>query len=382
MRLNDSSALKGRAHRARRKVKLARLGSAVLLAIAFTAVPLNAHKVTSDYELKPIPLPGASGVVSLDYFADDRLTGKLWVPASNTGNVDVIDENSDAVSQVSGFRTGEVDLRGRKVPLGPTAVTIGDGVVYIGNRGDSSLCVIDARSLKREGCLEVAPPSAGPAAAPDAVVYVAATKELWITTGAPPIGVASADKAIQVFDASEPRHLKLKLKIPLDGSAEGYAVDNQRGLFYTNIEEAGKTAAIDVRSHKVIAEWKVHDDLQGLTLDGARGFLFVACGDHVVSLDVAHGGRLIDSLVTGPGLDNIDFSSDEKLLYAAASVTATLSIIEVGNDGKFHLKALVPTVKGARGVVAGKGETAYLIDPAEGRILKLTHKSDDETKDR
>jgi len=177
-----------------------------------------------------------------------------------------------------------------------------------------------------------------------------------------------------VFDVSEPRHLKSKLKIPLDGSAEGYAVDNQRGLFYTNIEEAGKTVAIDVRSHKVIAERKVHDDLQGLTLDSARGFLFVACGDHVVSLDVAHGGRLIDSLVTGPGLDNIAFSSDQKLLlYAAASVTATLSIIEVGDDGKFHLKALVPTVKGARSVVAGKGETAYLIDPGDGRILKMTH---------
>jgi hypothetical protein len=97
-------------------------------------------------------------------------------------------------------------------------------------------------------------------------------------------------------------------------------------------------------------------------------------GDHVVSLDVAHGGRLIDSMVTGPGLDNIDFARDEKLLYAAASVTATLSIIEVGDDGKFRLKALVPTVKGARGVVAGKGETAYLIDPAEGRILKVIHK--------
>jgi DNA-binding beta-propeller fold protein YncE len=345
----------------------------VSLLICVTATQINAHKLISDYDLKPISLPGASGVVSLDYFAYDRSTGKLWVPASNTGNVDVIDENSDAVSQVAGFKTGEVELRERKVPLGPTAVSIGDGVVYIGNRGDSSLCVIDAKTLKREACLEIAPSSSGPAAAPDAVVYVA-TKELWITTGAPPIGVASADKTIQVFDASEPRQLKLKLKILLDGSAEGYAVDNQRGVFFTNIEEAGKTVAIDVRSHKVAAEWKVYDDLQGLALDSARGFLFVACGDHVVSLDVAHAGRRIDSLVTGSGLDNIDFSPDKKLLYAAASVTATLSIIEVGDDGKFRLQALVPTVKGARGVVAGKGETAYLIDPVEGCILKLTHK--------
>src|SRR5262245_65820248 len=79
---NDSSALKRRPNRSRRKVKLVKLGSVVLLAIFFTAVPLNAHKVTSDYGIKPIPLPGASGVVSLDYFAYDRSTGKLWVPAS------------------------------------------------------------------------------------------------------------------------------------------------------------------------------------------------------------------------------------------------------------------------------------------------------------
>ncbi|HEU5313421.1 MAG TPA: hypothetical protein VFU08_06310 [Candidatus Udaeobacter sp.] len=359
-----------------------KLGVVASLPIFLAAMQLNGHKVTSDYELTPISLPGASGVVALDYFAYDRATGKVWVPASNTGNVDVIDENSNAVSQVTGFKTGEVELRGRKVTLGPTAVSVGEGVAYIGNRGDLSLCVIDAQSLKRGECLQVAPPSAGPAAAPDGVVYVAATRELWITTGAPPLGIASADKAIQVFDVAEPLHLKWKMKIPLDGSAEGYAVDNQRGVFYTNIEEAGKTVAIDVRSHKVVAEWKVHDDLQGLTLDSARGFLFIACGDHVVSLDVAHGGKLIDSIVTGAGLDNIDFSSEQKLLYAAASVTATLSIIDVADDGKFHLKALVPTVKGARGAVAGKGETAYLIDPAQGRILKLTHKSHDETKDK
>src|SRR5881397_3489726 len=213
-------------------LKFVKLSSIASVHIFWTASIMMAGSTTaSNYELGPLSLPSATGSVALDYFAYDHATGKLWVPASNTGSVDVIDEASDAVSQVTGFKTGEVELRGRKITLGPTAVSVGDGVVYIGNRGDSTLCIIDAHSLKRGECLQVAPPSAGPAAAPDAVVYVAATKELWITTGAPPIGVASADKAIQVFDVSEPRHLRLKLKIPLDGSAEGYAVDNQRGLF-------------------------------------------------------------------------------------------------------------------------------------------------------
>ena len=343
------------------RLKPVKLGAVASLPIFLAAMQLNGHKVTSDYELTPISLPGASGVVALDYFAYDRSTGKLWVPASNTGNVDVIDEKTDAVSQITGFQTGEVELRGRKVKLGPTAVSIGDGVVYIGNRGDSTLCIIDAHTHERGACLHVAPVSAGPAAAPDGVVYVAATREVWITTGAPPLGIASADKSIQVFDAPDPRQLKYKTKIPLNGSAEGYAVDNKHGLFYTNIEESGKTVAIDVHSYKLVATWDPGStELQGLALDSTRGFLFVACGDHVVSLDLGHNGTITDSIHT--------------VLYAAASLAGTLTIADVDDHGRFHLNATVATIKGARGVVAGKGGTAYLIDPAEGRILKLTQK--------
>ena len=327
------------------------------------------------YELKPISLPGATGAVALDYFAYDPATGKLWVPASNTGSVDVIDEKTDAVSQVSGFKTGEIERRGRKITVGPTAASIGDGVVYIGDRGDATLCVIDAKTLARGGCVQLVSSSADGKITPDGVVYVAATRELWITTRPISAGDAAAAKSLQIFDASDPSHLKWKTKIPLDGLAEGYAVDNGRGLFYTNVEDTGATVAIDVRTHKVVAKWNVGSaDLGGLGLDTARRFLFVACGDHVLSVDAAHNGKVIDSLPTGAGLDNIDYSLDRKILYAAAGQAATLTIAEVGDGGKFHLKATVPTVKGARCVVAGKGETAYVIDPAEGRILKLIRK--------
>jgi len=326
----------------------------------------------SAYELKPISLPGATGAVALDYFAYDRATGKLWVPASNTGSVDVIDEKTDAVTQVTGFQTGEIERRGRKIMVGPTAASIGDGVVYVGDRGNATICIIDAKSLARGECVPVAQPNVP--VTPDGVVYVAATRELWLTLRTRSGDNAPA-KSLEVFDASDPHHLKPKTKIPLDGLAEGYAVDNQRGLFYTNIEDTGATVAIDVRTHNIVAKWNVGgNELQGLALDSARRFLFVACGDHVVSVDAAHDGKIIDTLPTGAGLDNIDYSPDAKILYAAASLAATLTIAEVGDDGKFHLKATVPTVKGARGVVAGKGETAYLIDPAEGRILKLTRK--------
>ncbi len=349
--------------------KFLKVGAIALLEIVWA---LGASAVDTNYELRPINLPGASGAVALDYFAYDRATGKLWVPASNTGSVDIIDSGTDAVSQISGFPTGEIERRGHKITVGPTAATIGDGVVYIGNRGNSNVCVIDAKSSACGECLPVAETNS--AITPDGVVYVAATREVWLTLRVK-AGDEAPAKSLLVFDASDPHHLKPKSKIPLDHIAEGYAVDNERGIFYTNIEEAGVTVAIDVRTHDIISKWNPGStDLQGLALDNARRFLFVACGDHVVSLDAAHDGKIVDSLQTGAGLDNIDYSAEKKLLYAAASQAATLTIAEVGDDGKFHLKATVPTVKGSRGVIAGKGETAYLIDPAEGKILKLTRK--------
>src|SRR5213080_4667591 len=308
-----------------------------LVGRAFTQSPTPA----SDYELKRINLPGATGAVALDYFAHDRATGKLWVPASNTGSVDVIDEKTDAVSQITGFPTGEIERRGRKITVGPTAASIGDGVVYIGDRGNGTLCVVDAKTLALGKCVPV---SVDRTVTPDGVVYVAATREVWVTLRVK-AGDNAPAKSLEVFDASDPHHLKQKTGIPLESLAEGYAVDNQRGLFYTNIEDTGSTVAIDVRMHKIVAKWNPgSSDLQGLALDNARRFLFVACGDHVVSL------------------------------HAAASQAGTLTVAEVGDDGKFHLKATVPTVKGARGVIAAKDEKAYLIDPAEGSIVKVTRK--------
>src|SRR5947208_17167064 len=100
-----------------------------LVGRAFTQSPTPA----SDYELKRINLPAATGAVALDYFAHDRATGTLWVPASNTGTVDVIDERTHAVSQITGFPTREIERRRKTITVGPTAGCIGSERAYIGS---------------------------------------------------------------------------------------------------------------------------------------------------------------------------------------------------------------------------------------------------------
>src|SRR5205085_3145786 len=143
-----------------------------------------------------INLPGASGPVTLDYFAYDRATGKVWVPASNTGSVVVIDPAIDAISRVTGFATGEIQRRGKKITVGPTAASIGNGVVYIGNRGDGTLCVINAKTFTRGEC-EATSPDRG--VTPDGVLYIATAHELWITTRPTPGADPAAAKSLQVF---------------------------------------------------------------------------------------------------------------------------------------------------------------------------------------
>ena len=84
-----------------RRLKFAKVGAIALILIVSA---LGARAADTNYELKPISLPGANGAIALDYFAYDRATEKLWVPASNTGNVDVIDAKNDAVSGIQDRR--------------------------------------------------------------------------------------------------------------------------------------------------------------------------------------------------------------------------------------------------------------------------------------
>lgn len=67
--------------------------------------------------------------------------------------------------------------------IGPSAVAIAPGVAYVGNRGDGTICAIDAATLRKGACFALG--AAGLAASADGTAYVPSTKELWVT-GAPP----------------------------------------------------------------------------------------------------------------------------------------------------------------------------------------------------
>src|SRR5690349_565077 len=137
----------------------------------------TAQNATTSYTVHTLPLPdNGTGDVSMDYIAFDSTTNSLWVPGGNTGAVDVLDVATGKVRQIQNLPTAEVQARGGGTRvLGPSGVSIGDGVVYIGNRGGSDVCGYNNRTLARVACQHLD-------ARPDGVAYVAATREVWVTT--------------------------------------------------------------------------------------------------------------------------------------------------------------------------------------------------------
>jgi DNA-binding beta-propeller fold protein YncE len=299
------------------------------------------------------------GAVSLDYLFYEAQKARVWVPAGGTASVDVFDTAARTFSRVEGFKTAERARNGTKRVVGPSAGTIGEGFAYVGNRASREVCVVDLQTLKLGSCLKLS-------AATDGVEYVAATREVWVTT--------PETQSLVVLDATNPGALKQKATIQLPGEPEGYAVDGAHGVFLTNLEDTGATLAIDLKTHAVKATWNAgcsSDGPRGIAVDSARNLVLVACTDHVQALDAAHGGAPLGKLDTGVGVDNIDYVAATGLLYVAAGKAARLTVAHVGDHGEFSVTARADTAAGARNAVADANGDAYVADPQRGQILLL-----------
>jgi DNA-binding beta-propeller fold protein YncE len=323
------------------------------------ARPQSASNSASNYSVRTLPLPdGGAGDVSMDYIAYDSKTNSVWVPGGNTGTVDVVDAGTSKVRQIPGFPTKEVAGRGGgKRILGPTAVSIGEGVVYIGNRGDSTVCAFNATSLEKVGCGSMLDST------PDGVAYVAPTKEVWVTT--------PGDKSIRVLDS---KTLQQKAKLTYEGNPEGYAVDAKRGRFYTNMEDKDQTLAIDLNTHKTLATWMPScgkEGPHGIGLDEAAGHLFIACSTLAEVMDIGKDGSILSKVDTGDGVDDIHYEPSSHLLYVGAARDAKLTIARADAQGKLNIVAQVPTEMGARNATSAKNGTVFLAHGGGARLAAL-----------
>jgi DNA-binding beta-propeller fold protein YncE len=346
---------------------LTTLSLALLMAFTATAAETSKPKPpakpaatpsTAGFVVTSIALPGAPSVgVALDYLAIDRARHRVWVPAGGTGNAVVIDTKTNESKTVGSLPTKEVERSGQKRMVGPSSATVGDGVVYVGNRADSSVCAFDAQTLERRDCVTLP-------GSPDGVAYVARTKEVWVTT--------PRDDSIVILDVSTPGSPKVAGGFKVEGFPEGYAVDEGHGVFFTNLEDKDRTLRIDIATRKVTAAWLPscgEEGPRGLAIDPGGAWLMVACTDHAVVLAASDDGHIVSKLDTGEGVDNIDYLKGSHALFVAASKAGTLTVAHLDDQGTLQRAAVVATAKGARNAVASDDGTAYVANGHDGNIV-------------
>jgi hypothetical protein len=297
-------------------------------------------------------LPGGEGGIGFDDLRFSPTLGRVLVPAGRTGSLDLVDPVSGAVEVISGFGRREGYAGGH----GDGVTSVDEGsLLFAIDRTTRQVHAVDpkARSIVVSARL---------AASPD---YVRFAGEIWVTE-------PDAEQ-IEIFTfAAEPPMMLPVAKLPVPGGPESLELDLGRDLAYTHLWH-GETVAIDVRSRAITARWKNGcSGSRGIALDARAGWLFAACAEgRVVVLDLAHGGRILASLDTDPGLDAIAYDAERRHLYVPSAKSGALLILAVSAAGKLSRLGAPQAGAGAHGVTIDAHGRVFIGDPRGGRLVVI-----------
>lgn len=318
----------------------------VVLAVALAACRQSPPRGTA-----VIPLPDGRPGIGFDDLQFAKPYGVL-VPAGRTGNLDLVDPVSRAVTAIGGFSEEPIHFAGHD--QGATAVAEGAGLLFVTDRTTRKLYAADPKTRQIVA-------SAALATAPDYVRYVPQTNELWVTE--------PDAQQIEVFalNGDQPTHAAL---IETLGGPESLVIDRMRDRAYTHLWGGG-TIAIDVHTRSIAAQWSNGcSGSRGIALDEARGFVLAGCAEGRGTVADATTGALLGVLdVPATGVDVIDYAPALAHLYLPGQTNGTMAIAGVSATGALSLLGTVPTVGGAHCVVADDLGNAYVCDPDNGELL-------------
>jgi hypothetical protein len=323
-----------------------------LLAAIVAATALPAHGAPAS-----VALPDGAQGIGFDDLRFDPALGLVLAPAGGTGNLDLVDPKTGAVTPIAGFSRAGGGGNGHG--HGVTSVDAGEGWLFATDRTARALLVIDPRAHKIVGRAQLA-------GGPDYVRYVAATRELWVTQ--------PGEARIEVFalSAEKPPAPAHAAFIPIRGGPESLVIDGKRGRAYTHRWKRD-TLAVDVRARKIVATWTAGCGApRGIALDEARGLLLVGCdGGEATVLDVDHDGKLLSTAKSGRGVDIIAYDAGRRHFYLPGEESATLAILAVSERGALTVLGTQPTVAGAHCATTDGAGNVYVCDPTRGRLLVI-----------
>ena len=270
-----------------------------------------------------------------DYLTFDKASNRLFI--SRSTHVIVMDADSGKV-------VGDIpDTPGvHGIALAPE---FGRG--FVSNGRENTVSVFELSSLKVLSKIKVGEN-------PDAILYDPASKRVFTFNG------HSHD--VTAIDAAKSTVLGT---IKVDGKPE-FAVSDEKGEIFVNIEDKSELMALDPNKLEVKARWPLApcEEPSGLAIDRKNRRLFSGCGNKLMSVVDADSGKLITTLPIGDGVDANAFDPETGLAFASCG-EGVLTVVHEDSANKFSVVENVPTERGAR---------TMTLDPDKHRVFLITAK--------
>jgi len=259
-----------------------------------------------------------SGQGGWDYLTVDEAGRRLYV--SHGTQVEVLDVDSGAI-------VGKVE---NTPGVHGIAVAHELGRGFASNGQSSTVTIFDLKTLK-----EIAQVPVGKK--PDAIIYDPATSRVFAFNGD-----SSSATAIQAADG------KVAGTVDLGGGPE-FAVADNSGYVYNNIEDASVVLKISSRSLKVEQRWPTGPcaSPSSIAMDRTNRRLFIGCRSKVMAVMNADTGNVITTLPIGDHVDATAFDPDSRLIFNSNG-EGTITVIHEDSPDKYSIVQTVKTLPKAK----------------------------------
>jgi YVTN family beta-propeller protein len=276
-------------------------------------------QASADFQvLKKLPLEGGG---RWDYVTTDPDNHRVYVARST--HVTVVDSESGAV-------VGDIpDTKGvHGVAVAPD---LGLGFISVG--GENKVVVFDLKTLQVDSNTHL-----DTGGNPDSILYYPPTHSVFVQNG--------RGNSSSVIDAVSK---KIVATIPLGDKPE-YAVYDDKGNIFINLEKSGSIAVVDAVNKTLKTTWKIAgcEAPSGLALDRSNGILFAGCTDSkVLAIVNSKNGQLLQTLPIGADCDGAFF--DPSTGYAFASTgDGKLTVVHRDGSGNYSVVQNLDTMPGSK----------------------------------
>lgn len=295
------------------------LPTLLLLATAAAfAGPAAADPAPANFRvLARLPLGGAGG---WDYLSFDAQRRHLFVTRGD--HIDVLDVDQH---KRIGAIPGTKGVHG--VALDPSAHR-----GYASNGQAASVTVFDLDTL------HVVATIGGTGEKPDAIVYDGASKHVFTFNGKG-----------HSFSVMDPSTNTVTSTVPLPGKPE-FAVSDEAGSIYVNIEDTAQLVKVDTASNTVAATWSLGncEAPTGLAIDRKEHRLFSVCDNKQMAVTNAENGQVVARVPIGEGPDAVVFDEATSMVYSSNGESGDITAVRQKDADHYSVVAAIPTQPSAR----------------------------------